>query len=296
MRRALLLLLAFAACSDAPGTTQPTARSGPPVVVAVNYPLAYFAKRLGGDAIDVRFLAPADVDPAFWTPDAAAVSEMQAADLILMNGAGYATWLSYVSLPDRTVDTSRALFPDRLLMEQDAVTHAHGPTGEHAHGDAAFTTWLDPRQALEQAAAIHLALESVAVDSDDTPLQSDLKALDDRLEAAFAPLRGKPVLASHPVYQYLARRYELDVASLHWEPDATPDAAAWLEFDKLRAAHVAKWMLWEDEPTAATRAALEQRGIAVIVFRPCGNRPTTGDYLTEMNANATRVLDGTGGN
>ena len=39
-------------------------------VYVVNYPLAYFAERIGGDLIRVEFPAPSDVDPAYWTPDA----------------------------------------------------------------------------------------------------------------------------------------------------------------------------------------------------------------------------------
>ena len=42
------------------------------VVYAVNYPLAYFAERIGGDLVEVVFPAPVDEDPAFWNPSAEA--------------------------------------------------------------------------------------------------------------------------------------------------------------------------------------------------------------------------------
>ena len=35
------------------------------VIYTVNYPLAYFAERIGGDLVAVHFPAPEDVDPAF---------------------------------------------------------------------------------------------------------------------------------------------------------------------------------------------------------------------------------------
>ena len=114
--------------------------SGPLVVAVVNYPLAYMAERIGGEHVEVRFSVPADVDPAFWQPTAEDILAMQAADVILCNGAGYANWMSTATLPtSRVVDTSAA-FSGRLIARTDLVTHTHGPDGDHAHGDTAFTT------------------------------------------------------------------------------------------------------------------------------------------------------------
>ena len=72
---------------------------GKPTVYAVNYPLQYFARRIGLGAVDVRFPAPANVDPAFWVPEPATIVAFQDADLILLNGAGYARWIEHASLP-----------------------------------------------------------------------------------------------------------------------------------------------------------------------------------------------------
>jgi len=37
-------------------------------VAVVNYPLMYFAQRIGGPDVSVAFPASADGDPAFWEP------------------------------------------------------------------------------------------------------------------------------------------------------------------------------------------------------------------------------------
>ena len=71
-------------------------------VVAVNNPLAYFAGRLAGDAIDVRLPVPPDTDPAFWQPTVDDILLLQGAELILLNGAGYSPWLNKVSISRRT--------------------------------------------------------------------------------------------------------------------------------------------------------------------------------------------------
>ncbi|TNF89189.1 MAG: zinc ABC transporter substrate-binding protein, partial [Gammaproteobacteria bacterium] len=127
-------------------------------VYTVNYPLKYFAERIAGEHAEVVFPTPADVDPAFWKPDTVTIGAYQGADLILLNGANYAKWVGQVSLPRRRLVNTSAAFADRLIKTEAGIAHHHGAGDEHAHAGTAFTTWLDPRQALLQAEAIAQAL------------------------------------------------------------------------------------------------------------------------------------------
>lgn len=248
-------------------------------VYAVNYPLQYFAQRIAGDQAEVRFPAPPDTDPAFWQPDAKTLVEFQRADLILLNGAGYAKWMSRASLPRRRlVDTSVA-FRDKLIRTEDAVTHSHGFEGDHSHTGVAFTTWLDFNQALLQAGSVLAALSSKRPDlaevfqSNFAGLERDLIDLDASMKMTAEHLSGLSLIASHPVYQYLARRYGLQLQSLMWEPDTAPNEAQWRELEMLRNQQRTQWMIWEAEPMAASVERLAESGIGSLVFDPCANRP-----------------------
>ena len=96
-------------------------------VYAVNYPLAWAAEQLLDDGGVVHFPVPAGIDPAFWEPDLAAIGAFQQADVILVNGAGYARWLKRAALPaNRLVDTSRS-FADQLISLDSGPVHSHGP-------------------------------------------------------------------------------------------------------------------------------------------------------------------------
>jgi len=276
-------------------TTAAASAQSPLSVYTVNYPLAYFAERIGGSAVKVTFPVPRDVDPAFWNPDAAAVQAYQKADLILLNGADYARWVKRVSLPRRkTVDTSRA-FRKRFVPIAEATTHSHGPTGKHAHAGTAFVTWLDLTQAIEQAGAIRDAFsgarpgKKAQFEANFAKLERELRALDTDLEAAFASLAGQPLLASHPIYQYLARRYGLDVASVSWEPDEARGAAEWQKLEKALKTRPARWMLWEGAPRRETALRLKALGVEVIVFDPSPNAPAAGDFLGVMRQNVANV-------
>ena len=265
-------------------------------ISTVNYPLAYFAERISGDLAQVSFPALPDVDPAFWIPDAEAIAAYQAADVILLNGAGYAKWTEKVSLPrSRTVDTSRA-FRDAYIQTSDGIVHSHGPGGEHSHGGVAFTTWLDLSQAAQQAEAVAQALTRSRPDARERidghlhALQHDLLELDGRIAEITRTDPGRPLLASHPVYQYLARRYRLNLRSVMWEPGEAPSENQWNELEEILREHPAKWMLWEGDPAEETVKRLQSLGIESLVFDPCGNRPSRGDFLTVMSENI-RNLD-----
>ena len=294
----------LAACGNPDTTDEQTARQAEPAgaeapslaVYTVNYPLAYFAERIGGDAVEVVFPAPPDTDPAFWSPDPESVAAFQSADLILLNGAGYAGWTAKVSLPASKVVNTSGSFEDRYVVEEDAVVHTHGPEGEHEHQNMAFTTWLDPTLALEHARAIRDALTEARpagqamFQAGFEALEADLLELDRRLESAFASLDGEPIMGSHPVYQYLVGRYGLNMRSVHFEPDEVPGTGAWRDLAELATRHPARVMLWEGAPRAETESRLmEDYGILSVVFDPAGNRPAEGDYLSVMRGNAERM-------
>jgi zinc transport system substrate-binding protein len=271
------------------------AESAPLSVYVVNHPLEYFATRIGGERVAVVFPAPPGVDPAGWSPDPETVAAYQQADVILLNGAGYAAWVGRASLPQRRVVDTSAAFGDRLLPLKDSIAHSHGPEGEHAHGVAAFTTWLDPELALEQARAVAEALTAARpalapeFAARFEALAAELRALDAKLGAAARAIGEAPILFAHPVYGYLMRRYRLNGRSLHWEPDVLPDAAAWRELEALLAEHPARWMLWESPPLAETRRRLAQRGVASFVYAPSGNAPAQGDFGQVMQRNAAAL-------
>ena len=287
--RSVLLHLLWLVCSAAP-TWAGTATDSPRLkIVASNYPLAYFAERIGGARVAVDLPAPPGEDPAFWKPSAQAVGQMQKAELVLLNGADYEKWLPHVTLSKFKLADTAAAFKDAFIRVENAVTHSHGPGGAHAHDGLANTTWLDFTQAGKQAEAVAQAmirkrpeLKTVFLDNL-KPLQAELAELDAQLKAAARP--GLPLLGSHPVYQYLARRYGLNLKAVHWEPGEMPPPAEWEALRKTLAVHPAKTMLWEGAPAADIIAKLKGMGVDSQVFDPCANRPESGDFIDVMKRN-----------
>jgi len=269
-------------------------------VFTVNYPLQYFAERIGGDLVEVSFPAPADEDPAYWAPGPEIVADYQQADLILLNGVSYAKWLERATLPTGKLVNTSAGFKDRWIPLEEGGVHSHGPEGEHSHKGYAFTTWLDPQLALEQARAVGDAFvqalpeHEARIQASLEALVADLQELDRQLEFEAQRIGDQPLMFSHPVYQYLAARFGLNAVAVHWEPGESPSAEQWQELQSVIANHPAQWMIWEDAPSAAAVERLEELGIESVVYAPCANRPSGGDLLSVMQGNRT-ALQSVGG-
>lgn len=242
-------------------------------------------RELAADAVDLHEpWRAAGGDPAYWRPSGDEIRAVQSCDLVVLNGAGFEKWAEQAALPRaRTIDTTAAARAQ--LIEEAGETHSHGPEGEHAHGGTAFTTWLSPAIARVQMTAVAEGLSRIAPARADAigarakELHESFNALGERLKQVGA---ARPRwLASHPVYQYLARDGGMTIDSMHWEPGEMPSDTEWTKFRLTRAGQPrpTAWMLWEGEPGAEIRAKLAEEGVEVVVFSPHGEAAgeTAGD-------------------
>ena len=200
-----------------------------------------------------------------------------------------------ISLPKRKIVNTSKAFKEKLIVMEKSADHTHGPTGAHSHSGTAFTTWIDFNQAAFQAKAIKDAfakknvLPAKELNRNFESLIEDLRALDTELNEIMQGHSKVPLIASHPVYQYFARRYGLNIKVVMWEPEVLPDEGMWTQLKDIVKEHPAKWIIWEGEPLPESVAKLKEMGIESIVFDPCGNRPEQGDFLSVMKNNVTNL-------
>lgn len=279
---------AVGSSGKASGTTP---ADGSPLRVSVTTAaLAYFTTRIGGDAVAVDFPVPEGLDPADWSPKGKDLPALQEADLVVLNGAGLESWRARVSLREaRVVDTGEPI--RSRWIEVDGPTHSHGMSGSHSHAGTASRTWLDPTLAIEQARAIEKALSlarparAEEFGKNFRALEKDLLDLDARYESAVGGRAGQPVLFSHPVYEYLVRRYGLNARSLDWEPGEMPYEEQWDALASIRGDFPAKAILWEAPPLEPIERRLAGMGVSSFTFEPGANvRPA--EWLEAMRRNA----------
>lgn len=261
-------------------------------IVATNGPLKYFVQRLLEDKVEVRMLAPEGTDPAEWRPDVDAVLQLQKARLVLLNGAGYSSWLNKVSISSNKLVNTSASVADQWIALEGQVTHSHGPGGEHAHSGYAVTTWMDMSLARIQAEAVAKALherwpehrELIAANL--SGLLSDIDALDRGYQEQAYRLAGRKIIFSHPVYQYFERRYGMSGQSLHWEQDAMPARNQWQYLEKIIDEKTL--FIWEAEPSKKISIHMSEMRVASVVVDP-GANPAGTDWLTIQRKNLTSL-------
>lgn len=283
----LLLAVLSIGCADEP-TPVLHDNSSAAYIVVVNNPLLYFTQRLIGDAVEVRLLVPEAVDPATWQPTVADILQLQGADLVMLNGAGYSSWLDKVSISAGRIVVTSAAAQDQWRELPDQITHSHGPGAEHAHSGYAFTTWMDMSLARVQAEAVAVALQERWPAQGDRvrdnlqTLLADLDELDAGYRGQADRLVDRQIIYSHPVYQYFEERYHLPGYSLHWEPGVMPSDGQWGELaNRLDDSSL---LIWEAEPIAAIQERLALLGLSFVVVDPAANISER-DWLSVQRGN-----------
>ena len=299
MKHLIYLILPVAllcACgSESPDDV--STKRGKPVVYTTFYPTTYFAERIGGDLIEVVCPVPEDEDAIFWQPDGETIARYQAADLIVVNGAEFEKWVLTTSLPtSRVVDTAKPLRDDLVHFEK-TTTHRHGPAGEHEHKGIDGHTWLDPQNAAIQAEQVLEGLKRILPDHEAdldgrfAALARDLGEIDAALTKMAEGYDGHPILASHPAYNYLAKRYGLNMVNLDLDPEETPGEETFASLAKLLEEKPARHILWESAPAPSIAARFaKELGVTSVEFSPCelmekADLAAGEDYLTVMRRN-----------
>jgi zinc transport system substrate-binding protein len=289
----MLLTLLWLACDAAPPVVEAPgpAPEAPLKIVALSFPAQWLTQRLQGEGAVVERLLPAGEDPPTYQPPPERIAALQDADLIVGNGAGYEAWLSTASLPEaRLVLTADGLD----LIRLPETRHRHGAEGEHSHGGVDPHTWTDPLLLIQQADALTVALHRARPqggwDDRAAVLKAELEALHVELQAGLAPLSERRIAANHPAYNYLARRYALDLTSFDFDPKTPPSAESLAAFNTWAIGQDAPMLWWEQTPADAVRAAFPPT-VRHVVIDPLEQPPDGGEYdlLRAARANVSAL-------
>ncbi|MEW6352695.1 MAG: metal ABC transporter substrate-binding protein [Pseudomonadota bacterium] len=197
-------------------------------VAATTQDLAAIAQELGGDRVEAISLTLGTRDPHYAEAKPSMIREVHDADLLLLVGADLEIgWLPPLLQAARNprvlpgsagyLDLSRTV--PLLGVPSAPVARAMGDV--HAQGNPHY--WLNPANGLRMAQAIAARLAALdgahAADYQArlTNFEQRLQAKITAWQAALAPLKGKPVIAYHDSFPYLADAFGLHIVA-HVEP------------------------------------------------------------------------------
>jgi zinc transport system substrate-binding protein len=194
---------------------QPAAQNTMKVFVSI-LPQAYFAKRIGGERVDVSVMVGPGHSPATYEPVPKQIAELGQAKIYFRIGVPFENvWIQRVSKANpkmKVVDTQRGI--DLLTMS----AHPHGEhAGNHKHkrGMKDPHVWLSPK--LAQVLSKNMYDAIISEDSANKAFYEDnletfLRDLDDMdkdITEILKNLRTRKFMAFHPAWGYFARDYGL---------------------------------------------------------------------------------------
>lgn len=250
----LALILPLTACTSATGDTD-----GELNIVASTQVWADVAEEtLPG--VDVHAIVLGDSDPHSFEPSASDMARVEAADIILVGGGGYDSWL-YDSLEgDDRIISAMDLEPHDHNHDHDKNDHSEKHADGHSqdHGDLHETDnehiWYSPEAVSKFAEDL---AEKVLEVSPDTPVSPDAVATQMAdLSSRIAKLPAARIAQTEPIADHLLAHSPMI--------ESTPEG--------YRAT-----TLSEGEPTASDVAAfhkvIEEGGIDILIYNPQSASP-----------------------
>ena len=202
-----------------------------------------------------------------------------------------------MSLPLSKTIESVNLPPEELVKYEDSISHRHGPSGEHSHEGIDGHTWLDPVMAKLQSKTILEGMKHIwpvhggAFEQNFNLLSADLDELNNRFES----FQNVKLLASHPAYNYLSKRYGWDIINFDFDPAEPLDENQIKSLALALKKSARSIMLWEQMPLDAVKKNLKEKfSTNSIHFSPCESIAASDlakglDYLKMMNINLDKL-------
>ena len=184
------------------------AHAAPIKILAAENFYGQAAQAIGADRVTVEsvIIAP-DTDPHDFDPPPSVAREVSNAQIVVLNGADYDPWMT------RLVDANKVA--GRIVIDVAALS-GHKP-GDNPH------VWYDPKAmpAMANALAAELAkLDPAGKDGYEKrrdAFLSSLAPIDARVTELKAKYAGTPVVATEPVFGYMAEALGLKMQNLAFQ-------------------------------------------------------------------------------
>lgn len=187
------------------------------------YPLYDFAKKIGGDLVNVTNLVPPGGEPHDYEPTPKDLGKMSKGDALLYNGLGMESWLDSLLKNPSSQEAKSIAKKSYCLSKNVEVLKIEGIDDPHI--------WLSPRNAIQELKDIAALFSELNPENASTyalNLENEIKrmeALHQEATTSFASLENKNIVVAHAAFGYMANEYGLTqhyVAGL--SPDAEPTA------------------------------------------------------------------------
>lgn len=209
------------------------------------YPMYDFAKKIGGDKIELVNLVPSGTEPHDWEPTPGDIASLEKANIFIYSGAGMEGWVDKVlgSINNKNllvVEASKGLSLIKNADENEELEY-----DPHV--------WLNPILAKQQMEAIKNALvtaDSANKDFYENNFKENAKKIDDldkEYRDTISTFARKDIVVAHEAFGYLANAYGLkQVAIEGLSAEAEPTPARMAEVAEFARKNNVKYIFFEE--------------------------------------------------
>ena len=255
------------------------------------YPLYEFTKEIGKERIDVSIIVPTGMEPHDWEPTIQDLQKMQDADMIVINGAGFESWLDdFVTNNPNVliVDTSEGI----ELMERAKIY-------EHAESNKDPHIWLNPTLAKKQAQNIANGLMKLDPEhaqyyqENANTYNTKLDLLDNKIRTELANCNNKDFIAFHDAFSYFAKEYDLIQHTIVGvDANAEPTATTLQEIiQKAQSLNLNIIFTEEAVNPRVSEVIADEIGGKVLVLSPIEMASMNTDYIQKMEQNLLNLKE-----
>lgn len=207
--RFFLLALLLCCC-----TSPPSLEKKKPLVLVSLPPYVHLVKKLASELVDVESLVPEGSNPHLYEAPLQKIERQQKADLWIYLGE---------SVDKKMTRLLKQGSPDLPTLDLTAGIDLLSSENSHLDEGRDLHVWLDMHIVRVQAERIAACLkellphETERIQENLLKFLNELATLDETLYQLLAPLKGSPLLVSHPAFGYFCRAYGLRQISIEEE-------------------------------------------------------------------------------
>ncbi|EOP73026.1 high-affinity zinc uptake system protein znuA [Bacillus cereus VDM006] len=304
----LIFTLIFAGCTSK--KDEAAKKDGKLSVYTTIFPLADFAKKIGGDYVNVETIYPPGADSHTYEPSQKQTVQVAKADLFVYNGAELEPFAEKMekALKKENVKVVNASKGFDLIASSEEE-HEHEESHkeeENHHHDKDPHVWLDPTLAMKQAEKIKDALVELQPDhkkefeKNFAALQTKFTDLDDHFKSVVSDAKTKDILVSHAAYGYWEKRYglkQIPVAGISASDEPSQKELA--NITKTAKEHGLKYILFETFSTPKVAEVIQKEtGTKILRLNHLAtisedDAKKNKDYFTLMEENVNTLKEAT---